>query len=300
LVRGSAIRRTIPEIAAARFTYKILAVRGAIFKFSRRQGHAVAALLFYSVLSVILTYPVIRDLAHAVPGGLGDPLLTLWILAWDFHKGLRFAAHDFWQANVFYPAPDVLAYSEHLFGSALLGLPVYLLSGSLILTHNFLFLSSFVLSGWGMYLLVRDLTEREAPALVCGAIYAFCPFRFDHLSHIQLLTSQWIPFVFLFLNRLLKRRSYRDLLLFTLFFLLQALSCGYYALFTGLFAGLFIGYFLYAQRELLRWDLCRKLLISVFAILLSSAQVLFFIPTCGSSDSTGPEVLEKRFSSQPT
>jgi hypothetical protein len=269
---------TIREIALACFTSKILAVNtwsDAIFNFSRSLVHTVAALLFYSVLSVILTYPLIRDLGHAVPGDLGDPLLNLWILAWDFHKGLRFAAHDFWQANVFYPAPDVLAYSEHLFASALLGLPVYLFSGSLIVTYNLLFLSSFALSGWGMYLLVRELTEREAPALVCGAIFAFCPFRFGHLWQIQLQTAQWIPFVFLFLNRFLKRRSYRNLLLFTLFFLLQALSCGYYALFTGLFAGLFIGYSVYVQRELLSWDLCRKLLISAFVILFCAAPFLY-------------------------
>jgi hypothetical protein len=260
------------------FPSKIFAVNtwtDSIVRFSRRQGHSVAALLLYSVLSVILTYPVIRNLWHAVPGDLGDPLLNLWILGWDLHKGLQFADNDFWQANVFYPAPDVLAYSEHLYASALLGLPVYLFSGSLILTYNLLFLSSFVLSGWGMYLLVKDLTEREAPALVCGTIFAFCPFRFAHLWHLQLLTSQWIPFVFLFLNRFLKRSSYTNVLLFTLFFLLQALACGYYALFTGLFVGLFIGYHLYTQRELLRWDLCRKLLISVFAILLCASPFLY-------------------------
>ena len=69
-----------------------------------------------------------------------------------------------------------------------------------------------------MYLLVRDLcTEQQAPALVCGVIFAFCRFRFAHLQHLQLLTCQWIPFVFLFLNRFLKRGAYRDLWLFTLF-----------------------------------------------------------------------------------
>jgi hypothetical protein len=249
--------------------------RDSLFRFSRGHVHSVAALLLYSVLSVILTYPVIRDPWHAVPGDLGDPLLNLWILAWNFHKGLGFAAHDFWQANVFYPAPEVLAFSEHLFASALLGLPVYLFSGSLILTYNLLFLSAFALSGWGMYLLVREFTEREAPALVCGAIFAFCPFRFAHLWQLQLVTSQWIPFVFLFLNRFLKQRSYRNLFAFTFFSLLQTLSCGYYALFTSLFVGLFIAYHLYTQRELLGWDLCRKLLISVFAILLCAGPFLY-------------------------
>jgi hypothetical protein len=250
--------------------------RDALFRFSRRQVHSVAALLLYSVLSVILTYPVIRDPWHAVPSDLGDPLLILWILGWGFHNGLRFGAHEFWQANIFYPAPDVLAYSEHLFSSALLGLPVYLFSHSLILTYNFLFLSSFVLSGWGVYLLVRDLTEREAPALVCGLIFAFFPFRFAHLPHLQLLTAQWIPFVFLFLNRFLKQGAYRQVLLFTLFYLLQALACGYYALFTSLFVALFIGYHFLTERDLLRWELGRKLLISVFIILLCAGP--FFYP----------------------
>ena len=54
---------------------------------------------------------------------------------------------NFWNANIFYPEPLTLAYSEHLFAQAVQILPVYALTGNIILSYNLLFLSTFVLVG---------------------------------------------------------------------------------------------------------------------------------------------------------
>ena len=76
-------------------------------------------------------------------------------------------------------------------------LPVYHLTGNLILSYNLLFLSSFVLSGLGMYLLVRELLgERPGvtqAAFVAGLIFAFVPIRIAQVAHIQSVSSQWMP-----------------------------------------------------------------------------------------------------------
>ena len=44
-----------------------------------RFGHAGLAFVSYSVLAVVLTYPLIRQMGSVV-SDLGDPLLNTWIL----------------------------------------------------------------------------------------------------------------------------------------------------------------------------------------------------------------------------
>jgi len=121
--------------------------------------HAWQALAAYIVLSLAVTWPLALGLGRDVAWDLGDSVLNMWILAWDGEQIRRALTGDlsrlaaFFDANVFHPAPRALAYSEHLIPQAIQILPVYLITGNPILCYNLLFLSTFVLSGLGMYLL---------------------------------------------------------------------------------------------------------------------------------------------------
>jgi hypothetical protein len=129
-------------------------------------------------------------MAHDLPGDYGDPLLSTWILAWDAtHFG-----RGWWNANIFYPHPLALAYSEHSAAQAVQILPVYWLSGNPILCYNLLFLSTFVLSGIGAFLLARDITGDAAAATVAGIAFAFAPYRVASIPHLHVLSSAWMPF----------------------------------------------------------------------------------------------------------
>jgi hypothetical protein len=142
-------------------------------------------------------------------------------------------------ANIFFPRPDTLAYSEHLFGVALLAAPAYLLSGNTVFAYNFAMAATFVLSGWGMYLLVLEVTGSRWAAVFAGVFFLAAPFRFLHLLHIQLLSTQWFPFVLLFLIRFLKEGRPRQAVAVALFSILQILSCTYYALYLSLALAVF-------------------------------------------------------------
>ena len=108
---------------------------------------------------------------------------------------------EFWNANIFHPDPLALALSEHLFGQALQILPVYWLTGNIILCYNLLFISTFALSAFGTYLLVRDLTGDKRAAFVAGLVYGFLPYRIASVPHVQVMSSQWMPFALYGLNR---------------------------------------------------------------------------------------------------
>jgi hypothetical protein len=162
-----------------------------------------------------------------------DALLNHWALAWSFHILPR-APLSLFDANIFFPRPDTLAYSEHLFGVTLLAYPAYLISGNSILAYNFTLAATFFLSGLGMYLLVRDLSGSQWAAVFAGIAYMAAPFRFLQIFHIQLLSAQWFPFIFLFLYRYLRQGKPRQLVAVCVLILLQALSCNYYALYLAM------------------------------------------------------------------
>ena len=230
-------------------------------------------LLIFAALSIIFTYPLILHLDTALSDD-GDPLLNTWILAWGSRCLSGFSLSQFFDANVFYPNRHTLAYSEHLFVSSLMAFPFILVSGSPVLGYNMVFLLSLVLSGFGMYCLVVYLTGNKYAGVIAGMVYAFCPFRFDHLPHLQLQTSQWIPFAFLYLHKFLEKSSPRDLALFTLFFILQALSCGYYAVFLGV-SVVFLIMWSFAR---LRKPTRTALLLLAFVVVSAAAIYPFYRP----------------------
>jgi hypothetical protein len=187
------------------------------------------------VLTLALTWPLAPGLTRDLPGDFGDPLLNSWILAWDAtHLG-----RGWWNANIYYPHPLALAYSEHLFAQALQILPIYAVTGNPILCYNLLFLSTFVLSGLGMFLLVRELTGDGTSALAGGLAFAFVPYRAASLPHVQVLSSAWMPFVLFGFRRYFATGRWLPLAFSVCAWLLQNLSCGYYLLF---FSPIVLGY----------------------------------------------------------
>jgi hypothetical protein len=204
---------------------------------SPRPGRALAAAAAYLAIALVLTWPLARGLARDVPSDLGDPLFVMWVLSWDAEQLTAIAGGDasrvprFFDANIFHPVPRSLAYSEHLFAQALQAWPVYLASRNPILCYNLLFLSTFVLSGVGVFLLVRELTGSSGAAFVAGLLFAFAPYRWSQLSHLHVLSAQWMPLALYGARRYFETGSRAALAGGTAAAVLQALSSGYYLFF---------------------------------------------------------------------
>jgi hypothetical protein len=169
------------------------------------------------VVTVVMTWPVTAGINRDLPSDLGDPAFVTGVIAWGARHWLALlggdfgAATSFWNAPIFHPEPLTLAYSEHFALHSLLTLPAYAVTGNAVLCYNLAFLSTFVIGGLGMYLLVREATgagESFNPAaFVAGLAFAFAPYRIPTLPHLQILSSQWMPFVLLGLHRYLRVQS---------------------------------------------------------------------------------------------
>lgn len=201
---------------------------------SPRARRDLAALGFFTVATLVLLYRMVLNLDVFAPDP-GDPLLNSWIMAWDVHAltgGLR----HFFDTNIFFPYPLTLAYSETLLGDLPLAGPLIALTGNPLLACNAVVLASFILGGWCTYFAVSRMTGSGWAGLIAGTVYAFQLERFAALTHVQLLTTQWLPLVVYFADRLLRDGRWRDWLGLAVFFSLQFL-CG---MNVGLFAALLL------------------------------------------------------------
>ena len=222
----------------------------------RWTGRAWSVSLVYLATAIAVTWPLVRGLGRDVPWDLGDSILNMWILSWDGEQIRRILSGDFariatfFDANIFHPVPLALAYSEHLIPQAIQIFPVWLISGNPILCYNLLFLSSIVLAGLGMYLLVRELTGNALAAFIAGLLFAFAPYRLPQSGHLQVLTSQWMPFVLYGLLRYFHTRRLLPLAGAAFALVAQNLSSGYYLLFFMPFA---VGFALWQVGHFGRW-----------------------------------------------
>ena len=210
----------------------------------------LAALAGFALLSLLLTWPLALHLTTHVPGdGIDDPALT-WNLWW-----VKFAAVDrqldlFDCRWMFYPIGINLAFYTLTVLNGLLSVPLQT-AASVIVANNALVLASFVLSGFGAFLLARAVLRRPQadfwPAFGAGLIYAFASSKLFYaaLGQVNIASSQWIPFCALYLVRLGRATTRRG------------------ALREGALAGLFLALQLWAEMTFASFLL---LLIALFAV----------------------------------
>ena len=241
-----------------------------------RAGEAVLVVAAALLITAVMTWPLVARGASAGRIDSGDGQFSIWNVAW-VARTLVVDPRGLYNANIFYPHRGTLAYSEANLGAGLLAVPFYWASGgNPYVAHNAVVFLAFVLALTGTYSLVRHLTGHRGGAAVAAVAYAFCPYVFSHIPHIQLLMTAGIPYSLLAMHRYVGRQTAGRACVLGLTLAAQALSCGYY----GIFAGLLVGYgvvFYAVSRSL--WRGWRFWAGAAFAALLSAAIVLpFFWP----------------------
>lgn len=187
-------------------------------------------LLGFAAVAVFATWPLALNFTHAIAGGLGDPILNMTVLAWDADSA-RHGFRAFWDPPFLFPHHHTLAYSEHLIGVAIFTTPVQWIARNPVVTYNVAYLGSFVLAGFGMFLLVRELFGRDDAAMLAGLAFALTPYRLSQAPHLQVLMNGWMPVGLWALHRYFATGARRWLAGFAAAFLLCGLSNGYYLYF---------------------------------------------------------------------
>jgi len=189
----------------------------------------LAAFAFFAALAMALTWPLAAHLDTAVSDA-GDPLLNAFILDWDNYS-LTHAPLHLYAAPILHPGKYALAYSENMLGIAVPMLPLYLAGVPPIAIHNIAMLLGFALSAYAAYVLARMITGSTTAALVAGVLYGFVPFKWDHLSHLQIVSSEWLPLMLAALLFYRRQPSRWRAALFAAAFVMNGLTNVYWLLF---------------------------------------------------------------------
>ncbi len=195
----------------------------------KRWQENLLVLLLYTLLTMTLTYPALFFLQTKVTGGPEDNFHFLWELWYVAHALFDLHKSPFFDPDVFVPFGYSLIRNQDLSpGTVLLFSPLTHFFGE-VFTYNFLVLGSFVLTAFGTYLLARELWANRAAAVLAGIIVGFCPYRFAHAEgHLSIVSTEWIPFFFLYLERLISKPRPKNAILVGVFFGLSAWSTWYY------------------------------------------------------------------------
>jgi hypothetical protein len=232
----------------------------------------VVVLLLYSLFGLALTWPLVTQFATHVPGdGIDDPALA-WNLWWIKHSLVDQQINPFSSGWMFHPLGINLAFYTLTVLNGLLSVPLQVALG-LVTASNLVLLSSFVLSGYGAFLLALQVVGGGIPqrmktsewgepevssrithhssfiislsAFLAGLLYAFSSAKLFYaaLGQFNIASSQWIPFAVLYIVRSGRPGArLREPLLAALFLLLQAYAELTYASFLVIFIALFAGY----------------------------------------------------------
>src|SRR4029453_1192381 len=145
-----------------------------------------------------------------------------------------------------------------------------------VFTYNLLVLLSFPLTALGTYLLARELWSDRRAAFLAGLIVGFCPFRFSHaVAHLSIVSTQWIPFFFLYLERLISRRKLKDAVLAGVFFGLSSWATWYYFFMVPIAAVFYVAFRVGWKKH--RQDFPQLLRLGLVSVLVALAFILPFL-----------------------
>ena len=212
----------------------------------------LGCLVSASLLAVVLTWPVAAHFASAGRIDTGDGRFSIWNVSWVAHA-LSTDPSQLYNANIFYPHRNTLAFSEANLFAGGLAVPVWLLTKAPLAASNWTILCSFVLSFVAMYALVRRLTGSVAGAALSALHFSYAPYTLAHIPHVQLLMTFGLPLVLLAVHDFAETPGFWRAFRLGGAMALQGLACGYYGIFGGLIAGCGVLWFGVATRRWRDW-----------------------------------------------
>jgi hypothetical protein len=260
---------------------------------------SLLALLFFTLVTALLMYPVLTHLTTQLLGG-GNVYEYVWKLWWFKHTLLT--GQSPWLApDIYYPFGFPLAFGETTTANTVLALPLTLWLGETT-AYNLLVFFDRVLAGWAMFLLARLVTGNAGAGLLAGIIFAYAPFNYIHLVHLPLTGTQWLPLTFYFMERLARTPTQRLGLATGIVFALNALASWYYAIIAGLFVAIWGLVRLRPWRTYLtrRQNWPALLIFAATAIVLILPAILPYLAVLRSGDTTIPLANTNFYSVSPT
>jgi hypothetical protein len=244
--------------------------RGPVWRVAQQRPR-FASLMLFAALAIVQTWPLASDPATLSRNDNGDTVLNEWTLAWIAHQAPR-APLRLYDANIFYPERDTLAYSEAMIVQAAMAAPMLWLGASPVFAYNLVLLAGFALTAWTACLVVARWTDDWAAGVLSGILMGFNAHTISRLPHLQAQHGEFLPLALFALDGLLREPRVGTAVRLALWFVLQSLTSVYLLVFTafGLAAGVL------TRSETWKADRLRSILLA--AGVASLALAPFLVP----------------------
>lgn len=153
--------------------------------------------IFLFLLFLLISTFVFRDLILNTRTNLldfRDYGLINWIIYQNIRNVLSFNFQTFFNSTAFYPNPYTLLFADSFLPQALIVIPFFLVSKNLVFSFNILFILTWVLNYFSVYLFWNKIFRNSLVAFFGSILLLFSPIFHLNLSHFQVL-SFW-PFFF--------------------------------------------------------------------------------------------------------
>ena len=259
---------------------------------------SLAAVAVFAVLVAAMTWPQALYLSTHAPQHQ-DIYFNMWRLGWFAHA-LATSPSRLFDANIFYPEPRTLALSDAMIVEGLAAAPWLWAGASPVLVHNLMLLGAIALSGASMYALVQYLTGSRGGGLLAGIAFAFAPYRIEHIMHMELQWTMWMPLAFLSLHRTLDTGRLKYGLATGACLALQMLSSIYYGIFLATLIAL-AGLLLLPRDRRIPLPRAARALVAG-AVLAAAISAIYAVPYLRAHDKVGDREIEDvaAFSATPS
>lgn len=159
-------------------------------------------IIFYTILSIFFSWPLIKYLPTKIIGHSGDPYPTLWYL---WHSEYQFISFKslFYSPYLLSPKGIDLSSATIMPFIGILFFPITYLFGPII-TYNIISIFSPVISGWLTFRLAYLWTNNFLASISAGVIFAFSVVSYAQLDmgHLVYFISFSIPLTCLILSKI--------------------------------------------------------------------------------------------------
>ncbi|HUT64430.1 MAG TPA: hypothetical protein VMZ04_10800, partial [Anaerolineae bacterium] len=177
------------------------------------------AFVGYTLIALILTFPLILKMNSSVYGFYDhistDMFATIYYYFWSIQHALLTLKTSPLVTSLFTAPFGARINFVNFTGFVLF--PISALFGHLF-CGNLVILFNLVVSGLGMFYLVRHITKNPSAGFIAGIIYAFCPnMMVRSYTTFDSTQVQWIPFYTLYILKCIERCTWKHAFLAGIF-----------------------------------------------------------------------------------
>jgi hypothetical protein len=236
----------------------------------------IVAIALSGLLAVLLTWPLAARLGSGGRVDSGDGRHGVWNVSWVAHA-LTTQPTRVFDANIFYPHENALAFSEANLVAGVLAIPAWLISGgNPYAAYNSVVLMAFALAALSGYFLARTIGAGRFGAAVAAIIWGYGPYMLAKIPHIQLLMTFGPALSLAMMHRFIASPTTGRAVGLGLTLSVTGLACAYYGIFSGLVVSLGIIWFAVIDGHWRRWQFWARAglgALVVFVVILP-----FFLP----------------------